>query len=92
MRLTIVNSGAPGTASVLAPFFEAVAEEPGVELVVLEQTPARECSRVAAGPVPCGRYRLFRLPTYCYQRRHACAQVLAPGYRRLLAASQPHVI
>lgn len=92
MRLTIVNSTAPGTADLFAPFFAAIADRPGFDLTVLEQVPAR---RFASRPqLSYGerRYRLVPAPTLWYHRRHACAQVLAPGFGRLLSQSRPDVI
>ena len=91
MRLTIVNSTAPGTASLLAPFFAAVADAPEMALTVMEQMAARDAARAQAES-SARRYRLEPAPTYWYHRRHACAQVLAPGFGRQLQASCPDAI
>ena len=96
MRLTIVNSTAPGPASLLAPFFEALADCPGVELAVLEQVPAWHrnggSNRAAAASDAPRRYRLELLPAHFYNRRHASVQVLSGRFRRLLAKTDPDVI
>ncbi len=91
MRLTVVNSTAPGTASLLAPFFTAVADAPGMALTVLEQMAVGDAARFQVEASD-RRYRLEPAPTYWYHRRHACAQVLAPGFGRLLAESRPDAI
>lgn len=95
MKLTIINSTAPGTAASLSPLFEALADAPAVQLSVLEQVPAHAPSRPflrTAGSLDAPHYRLEQLPTYFYNRRHACAQVLTGRFRRVLAENDPEVI
>jgi len=96
MNLTIVNSTAPGSATLLSPFFDALADSPEIDLTVLEQVPTsglgkhvdHERQSVDA-PL---RYRLETLPTYLYHRRHACAQVLGGRFRQALAEARPDII
>ena len=96
MKLTIVNSTAPGTAGLLSPLFDALVDSGEVDLTVLEQAPLAESSR----PFSCERtlsnslyrYRLEPLPTYFYNRRHACAQVLSNQFKSLLAEIRPDVV
>jgi len=96
VRLTIINSTAPGTVTLWSPFFDALAGSGEVELTVLEQLPRadyRQWSRQAAGGSDASRpYQVKPLPTYFYNRRHACAQVLSRRFRPLLADTSPDVI
>ena len=96
MNLTIVNSTAPGSAALLSPFFEALADFPEIDLTVLEQVPASgrgNCVDHEGQPVDAPlRYRLDTLPTYLYHRRHACAQILGGRFRQALAEAHPDVI
>jgi glycosyltransferase involved in cell wall biosynthesis len=90
--MTIVNSTAPGTAAQLAPFFQAVADSPGVDLVVLEHADGNRSSVEIRSADGRGGYRLTHVPTYFYNRRHACAQVLRSSFRNLLADSRPDIV
>ena len=74
MRLTIVNSTAPGTASLLAPFFAAIADRPGFELTVLEQVSARGSGFHSDPSDGERRYHVTPIRTLWYNRRHACAR------------------
>jgi glycosyltransferase involved in cell wall biosynthesis len=92
MRLAVVNSTAPGTATLFAPFFAALAEDPDLELVVLEQTRREERARPERGPRLPSPYTVEPVPTYWYDRRHAAAQVMSGRYRELLVEADPDVI
>jgi glycosyltransferase involved in cell wall biosynthesis len=80
----------------LSPFFDALADSPRVELSVLEHVPAALTRRGNTMPEdPSARsrpYRLEPLPTYFYNRRHACAQVLSRRFRQVLAEIEPDII
>jgi len=96
VKLAILNSTAPGTAALLSPFFDALADFAEVDLTVLEQVPF---SRYRQAPLDATRpshaprcYRLEPLPTRFYNRRHACAQVLSGHFRSLLVEANPDVI
>jgi len=96
VKLTIVNSTAPGTAALLSPLFDALADSGEADLTVLEQVPLAESSqRVSCGRTlsdSLHRYRLEPLPTYFYNRRHASAQVLSNQFTSLLAETRPDVV
>lgn len=95
MRLTIVNSTAPGSATLLSPFFDALADFPEIDLTVLEQVPAsgrgnRVDHERKSMDTPV-RYRLETLPTYLYHRRHASAQILGGRFRQALTEARPDI-
>ncbi len=96
MRICIVNSGAPGRAPLLAPFFDALIQHPGVELLVLEQVPKGErpsSLKAASLSSPSGNKATIEpIITHFFRRRHACVQIMSSRFCRALSDFHPEVI